>query len=374
MKPQTKNSVELLGTALLCPHCGSERTKKNGFNKGQTQYFCNFCGKYFQKNLLKLLQKDQILHSGLDFLRFYITSTKFHCFCKTNLFYTDSDNTNETKIRLFNMELQAIEIDTDQGRTYMLNYDGSPIMQWTLLSTKQKKFIGYTPESNVYKISVYGRFFALMRLGIVPESLIENFNRYQPELTRVDYCLDVLGFTPEQSRKFFYSSRTPSKSIFGQDGELETIYFGRTSIKENRRLLIRLYDKKRDIVKKKKMELYADYLAKSEPVTRVEFEIRNETLKEHKMAFEDVFNLFKFQAFMQAITHTKHRLFAHDFSFLTTTAYRKEHREATLEYLMPRLASLLEQTDRLGFTREELLNSLRTREASQAGRILECSI
>jgi hypothetical protein len=55
----------------------------------------------------------------------------------------------------------------------------------------------------------------------------------------------------------------------------------------NKRQLIRIYDKFKDIVVKKKLKLYEDYLIEKN-ITRIELEVRQELAK--NINYQEVFN------------------------------------------------------------------------------------
>ncbi len=93
-------------------------------------------------------------------------------------------------------------------------------------------------------------------------------------LRRFDICIDILS--PISTILKGFSKLTQKGALFfGKDGNVETYYIGNKKSSENKRSLIRIYNKKEDIFKKWKNRLYQDYLLQDD-ITRVELEIRRE--------------------------------------------------------------------------------------------------
>lgn len=114
-------------------------------------------------------------------------------------------------------------------------------------------------------------------------------------LRRFDICLDLL-IPIDSLLRFFTSSSQKWATFRGQWGETETLYIWDKKKTQNKRQLIRIYDKKKDIMAKRKDALYQDYLIESH-VTRIELEVRRELTRnytyEELLLPENLFGLLK---------------------------------------------------------------------------------
>ncbi|MCT4616669.1 MAG: hypothetical protein N4A38_00490 [Candidatus Gracilibacteria bacterium] len=114
------------------------------------------------------------------------------------------------------------------------------------------------------------------------------FNSYfiLEKVKRIDITID-LETSIGNLLKDFKELKQSGGAIYGADGKIQTKYFGQVQKSQNKRSLIRVYDKLLDIKKKVKDKLYTDYLLLSS-VTRVELEIRAELAK--NIDIKDIFN------------------------------------------------------------------------------------
>lgn len=112
---------------------------------------------------------------------------------------------------------------------------------------------------------------------------------------RFDIALDVLIPIDDIVNDFKYKKVTGSE-FRGAGWELETLYIWQKK-KTNKMSLIRIYDKKKDIIVKNKQKIQADYLLE-DSVTRIEIEFRAEMLR-----YENWENLFDEQ-FMRSLFFT----------------------------------------------------------------------
>lgn len=113
-------------------------------------------------------------------------------------------------------------------------------------------------------------------------------------LKRFDLALDLKKNILEIVKNFTKLTQKWAK-FYWESWKLETKYIWDKQIRNNKSLVIRLYDKIEDIKKKNKQMLYPDYLLE-ENITRIEIEFRQELLKEFKLNQlldrSYIFNLF----------------------------------------------------------------------------------
>lgn len=139
-------------------------------------------------------------------------------------------------------------------------------------STTAKDFIEITWQGlNIFWLDVY--YFLMEEFKL-------NFIKYK----RVDFCFDIF-----MNMNYFYTKILIDK--FKQDKTMtpfikkwicETVYFGEKNIKQNSYMLVRIYDKIKDSVKKEKLFLYNDRNDekwKIRDVTRFEIEAREDLCK-----------------------------------------------------------------------------------------------
>lgn len=96
-------------------------------------------------------------------------------------------------------------------------------------------------------------------------------------LRRFDLALDVLSNIKEV-HKNFKKLKQKWSIFFDDEWEVQTFYIWEKKKKNNRYKLLRVYNKKDDILIKHRQKFYPDYLTK-ENVTRIEIEIRSELAK-----------------------------------------------------------------------------------------------
>ncbi len=112
-------------------------------------------------------------------------------------------------------------------------------------------------------IDFYGAFFSWKGYINIMKILSPSSHR----IYRVDLAMDLIGGTPEQISKYA-DNKLPINTIKNK----QTIYFG--DWKSNRKI-IRLYDKKADIIKKGKQEIHEEIFLMKQDVTRLEIELRS---------------------------------------------------------------------------------------------------
>lgn len=114
-------------------------------------------------------------------------------------------------------------------------------------------------------------------------------------LKRFDICLDLL-ISIDKLLDFFKPGMQKWAVFRWEWWETETLYIWDKQKAQNKRQLIRIYDKKKDIMKKRKDALYPDYLVEKN-VTRIELEVRRELAQnytyEELLIPENLFSLLK---------------------------------------------------------------------------------
>lgn len=96
-------------------------------------------------------------------------------------------------------------------------------------------------------------------------------------LRRFDLALDVL-IDIKYIHKNFNKLKQKGSIFFWDEWEVQTFYIWEKKKKNNRYKLLRVYNKKEDLLIKKRQRFYPDYLTKDN-VTRIEIEIRSELAK-----------------------------------------------------------------------------------------------
>ncbi len=97
------------------------------------------------------------------------------------------------------------------------------------------------------------------------------------KLRRFDLAVDIL-FDIKEVHKVFNKTKQKWSIFFDDNWDVQTFYIWEKKKKNNRYKLLRVYNKKDDILVKNRQRFYPDYL-KKDNVTRIEFEIRSELAK-----------------------------------------------------------------------------------------------
>lgn len=130
-------------------------------------------------------------------------------------------------------------------------------------------------------------------------------------LRRFDLTTDIL-FDIKQIHKEFWKLKQKWSIFFDENWDIQTFYIWEKKKKNNRYKLLRVYNKKDDILLKQRQKYYPDYLKKNY-VTRIEIEIRSELAKNCTLnslldrwyifdmfltyiaKYTDIFNWFKYK-------------------------------------------------------------------------------
>ena len=202
-----------------------------------------------------------IIHFWLDHLEIFWT------FKYENEYFEklDFDNSNYSEFWKFIITKNEVKkykykiTFTKDNYTIFSYYKGLKKVNWVNIETKDY-------------ICIYSTAFKLLEKENIL-SFLKNFEL--KHLRRFDICMDF-NIHIEELLKFFKEPNT--WKIYKKSWNIETKYFWELRNTLNKRQIIRVYNKIKDIIEKKKLKLYPDYLSFWE-VTRVELEIRQELAK-----------------------------------------------------------------------------------------------
>jgi len=108
-------------------------------------------------------------------------------------------------------------------------------------------------------------------------------------ISRCDIAIDLVCSVNE-----LYESRITNfrkEQIIANGGVIETFYLG-AKVK-NKKHFLRVYDKKLDSQKKGKFGLFGHYIKRSEPITRVEAEVRVQSCDQYGIMVEDILEVLE---------------------------------------------------------------------------------
>ena len=215
--------------------------------------------------------ENEIHHFWLDHLEVYGTfKYEWELFDKL-----DFDNSNYWELEDYTFTKNEVtrfeyKIIFTKG-----NYSLFAYYKWIPRSKKQ-------PVWTKDYITIYSTAFKLMEYEEILYFLEYYFNLQH--CRRFDICID-LKIDIEDLLKNFNEYRTWRE--YKKSWKLETRYIWEVKNSLNKRQLIRVYDKFKDIIVKKKLKLYEDYLIEKK-ITRVELEVRQELAK--NISYKEVFN------------------------------------------------------------------------------------
>lgn len=197
-----------------------------------------------------------ILAFRLDFLTIYGTFKYEEIFHKLN--FTNTASWKFDKFSIFKTEIPRHEYKI------VFMYNNHVVFAYEKWEEEYKSHI-----KSYDKIIIYWTGFKLLSKDEIFTFLSENF--ILKHCQRIDICLD-LNINIEEIFNEFDKSKIPTKRTDINKFKLETIYIWNKG-KSNKRSLIRIYDKKRDIEVKSNENIYPEYMIE-ENVTRIELEIR----------------------------------------------------------------------------------------------------
>lgn len=222
-----------------------------------------------------------------------------------------------------------------------------------------------------YQINFSGMFFDYNRLGFLnTRDFFKIFlkdissNKIKHSISRLDVCADLKGvsvkevFKPRGTKSL--RKKHTIRAIDPKTGMPETIEYG----KKKDTWMLRIYDKKKDAVFKKKERFYADYFYNSQ-VTRIEAELHSEECLKFLVTLDKCLDKdFLFSVYSELL-YQKRRI-----KFPIVNFIKKElgHNKAALErrqhipfpleeaeYLKDVASRYRNACRRYGYTQEELL-------------------
>jgi len=231
--------------------------------------------------------KDILYNFGLDHLEI------FGIFKDKKLFNKlDFDNSNYSEF--YEYKIIKTEVPRYAYKIIFNKWDYSLFAYYEGLPKTEKQ-----PVATKSYIVVYSTAFKLLEyeeiLGFLEWYLILEHIR------RFDIALDLKININNLLENYFAKPKTGRE--YKKSWNIETLYFWEVKNSKNKRQLIRVYNKLQDIIEKKKVALYQDYLT-NENITRVELEIRQELAKNrnYKDLFDDVLLIGIFKNYLYKYT------------------------------------------------------------------------
>ena len=229
----------------------------------------------------KLTITDKLFHIGLDHLEIYGT------FKHEELFFTSS-------VKLINWyDFKRTNVDKYQYKIILLK-DWNPVFAYY-------KWLSFSSVPTKDYVVIYSTAFRLL-----PEEeilfLLSDFNLWKTK--RFDIAVDLL-LDINTVLSCFKELKQRWATFNGIDWEVETRYIWEKQKTKNKRQLIRIYNKKRDIMNKWKTPLYSDYMMQSSEVTRIELEVRSELAcnRYYEEVFDLALLLWVFKNYLYKHTH-----------------------------------------------------------------------
>ena len=214
---------------------------------------------------------ENIIHYfGLDHLEVYGTFKDETLFDKL-----DFDNSNYSELDEY--KITKNEVNKYKYKIIFTKWEYSLFSYYKWIPKGEKQ-----PIATKDYIVVYSTAFKLLEC----EEVLWFLQWYLDlkHCRRFDICIDLRIDIDELLVGYFEDYKTWRD--YRKWSKTETRYFGEMKGRLNKRQLIRVYNKNLDIVQKKKIALYQDYLIEDH-ITRVELEIRPELAR--RVSYVDVF-------------------------------------------------------------------------------------
>lgn len=219
--------------------------------------------------MAKTYISEKTLHFWLDFLVLYATFNHEEIFKTIN-----TKNSN-----IWELEDYTYSKTTPKKYIYGIdfNYKNHKVFSYVKWDTNLK-----IPTRDA--ITIYGTAFRVMNLEDIQYFIEWYFTIFK--IKRIDICIDLNDDINKVVRKF-NTKKSVWAQIYKKDKTLETLYIWNLKQSQNRRYVIRVYNKLADIKSSNKKKLYSDYFLYKH-VTRVEVEIRRELA--WTFDYQDLFN------------------------------------------------------------------------------------
>lgn len=208
---------------------------------------------------------NNIIHFWLDHLEVYAS------FYDESLFkWIDFDNSNQ----IFLDEFSGIKSDI-RKYSYWIHFSKGNINLFS--------YFKWSKEWNIATknyVAIYSSCFRTLWKEWVLEILQKYFTlEKRSSIKRFDICSDFTLPIDVILSKFWPLKQKWSLFIW-KKGNIETKYIGEKKMSQNKRQIIRIYNKIEDILGKWKNRLYQDYLI-YDNITRIEIEFRRELSKNY---------------------------------------------------------------------------------------------
>ena len=206
--------------------------------------------------------EESIHHFGLDHLEVFWTFKDETLFDKLDFDNSNYSELDEYKITKNEVPKYKYKIIFTKGEYSLFAY-----YKWCPKSEKQ-------PVWTRDYITIYSTAFKLLEY----EEILWFLEWYLDlrHCRRFDICIDLKIEIDELLSNFFVSYKTGRD--YRKSWKTETRYYWEMMNSKNKRQLIRVYNKITDILVKKKIALYQDYLVENN-ITRIELEVRPELAK-----------------------------------------------------------------------------------------------
>ena len=232
--------------------------------------------------------EKHILHFWLDHLEIYWT------FKDESVFeILDFDNSNYSELDEYIIEKHEVPRFKYKISFKKDSYTLFAYYKW--ISKSESQWV-WTRDY----ITIYSTAFKLYEYEEIAY-FIENYLNLD-KCRRYDICMDLNLNITELLNSEFKVQKTGTE--FKKSWKIETRYYWELKNTKNKRQLIRVYDKQKDILAKKKVWLYKDYLI-HDNVTRIELEIRPELAKNRHYSdiFDDILLIWIFKNYLYKYTH-----------------------------------------------------------------------
>lgn len=232
----------------------------------------------------------KLIAFGIDYLRIGFPLREYPPVFEL-LFAGLSSNSNWKKIPWDEKTMDVTFTSTENKHIITLRYADVPVI------CIEKIINGGAINKYSYFAVFYSAFFHFPELGEMLREFVQKFGD-TATISRIDIYLDVAKSTAEVEKGI----RTQFKKIvaYKNGGLLETLYLGAKGC-TNKKHFIRIYDKLKDSQKKGKFELYGDYIANFEHVTRIEAQINSQSCQAFDITLWNINEVEKLQTIFASI-------------------------------------------------------------------------
>jgi hypothetical protein len=233
--------------------------------------------------------QNEIIHFGLDHLEIYWT------FKKESEYFDLLDFDNSNYCEFEDYTITKNEVPRYKYKIIFTSNDCTPFAYYKW----RPKWEGSQNVDSKDYIVIYSTAFKLMEYEEICYFLEVNFDLLH--CRRFDICIDL---KTDINTILNYFGEYKTWREFKKSWETETRYIWEVRNYLNKRQIIRIYNKKKDLLIKRKTKLYEDYLD-IDNVTRIELEVRQELArtKYYKNLFDNTLLIWIFKNYLYK--HTK---------------------------------------------------------------------